>query len=138
MNKTSNRQKEHLRIRESVHVQVTVMGRYHLTPGRTTLPPAKGLHDLDMWVLPSVFKTVSTLYKSLEHFESPSSANSKRNPGNKQMNKNILPFHMEHLDRVRIEVHSPQRGNWNNHCACFNQFMSLKKKLKIVIFFHQC
>lgn len=82
MNETSNKQKGDLKIQDSVQVQVTAMGRYHLRPGRT-LPPAKGLHDLDKLVLPSVFKTVSTAYKSPEHLKSPSSANSKRNPGNK-------------------------------------------------------
>lgn len=117
MNKTSNKQTDHLKIQESVHVQVTVMGRYHLISGRRTLPLAKGLHDLGMWVLPSVFKTMSILYKSLEHLKSPSSANSKRNPGDKRMNKNILHFHMKHLDEVGVEAHIPQRGNWNIKCA---------------------
>lgn len=103
-------------------------GRYHLTPGRRTLPPDKGLHDdLGMWVLPSVFKTVSILYKSLAHLKSPSSTNSKRNPGDKQMNKNILYFHIEHLKDVGVEVHTPQRRNSNNWCARFSQFRSLKK-----------
>ena len=80
---TLNKQKGDLKIQESVQVQVTVMGRHHLRPGRRTLPPAKGLHDLDKRVLPSVFKTVSTAYKSPERLKSPSPANSKKNPGNK-------------------------------------------------------
>lgn len=111
MNKTSNKQTEHLKIQESVHVQVTVMRRYHLTSSRKTLPLVKGLHDLGMWVLPSVFKTVSIHHKSLEHLKSSSSANSMKNPGDKQINKNILDFHMKHLDEVGVEVQNPQRGN---------------------------
>lgn len=107
-------------------LQVTAMGRHYLTPGRRTLPPAKGLLHLDVWVFPSVFKAVSVFYKPLEHFKSPSSTNSKRNPGNKQMNKNILHFHVKHLDLAGAEAHTPQRINWNNQRAWFNLFRSFQ------------
>ncbi|KAJ7423873.1 hypothetical protein BTVI_08309 [Pitangus sulphuratus] len=47
MNETSNKQKEDLKIEESVQLRVAVMARYHLKPGRRTLPPAKGFRDLE-------------------------------------------------------------------------------------------
>lgn len=68
MNKTSSKQKGTFEDPGVCTLQVTAMGRQHLTPGRRTLPPAKGLLDPDMWVFPSVFKAVSIFYKLLEHF----------------------------------------------------------------------
>lgn len=99
----------------------------------------QSLHDLDMWVLPSVFKVESILYKSTEHFKSPSSANSKRNPGNKQMNKNILHFHMKHLDQVDwIRLKSILLRKETEIITVHDSTSSGVKTKIYIIFFHQC